>query len=319
MNDFKEPKRNHSMGTPQPTMLWESTDPLVALTKRFRFASSEDAIQWLIDTMMYTYGIEVKAVDRLVISSYNLLAWLTTATGPLIAKCTALVTAQERLAQVAELLHWLQQARIPVSAPIRAQTGEFQMLVGHLSVGVQRLIPGTLLDPAYPEQARSAGVILAQIHHAFATYPHATDFVSAVPVPFLTKLITDWAAKKLDRQADPARAAAIEALLQQVKTLDDTALTTQLVHGDYRAANILWDEDRISAVLDFEELRWGYRVNDLAWAAVHLGTRYHNWGPVAAATQEAFLNSYQSIHPLTATEEYWLPVLLTWHSINLVS
>lgn len=301
----------------QPTMLWESTDPLAALTKRFRFASSADAIQWLIDTMSHTYGVEVKAVDRLVISSYNLLAWLTTSDGPLIAKCSALVVTQQRLAQVAELMHRLQQARIPVSAPIRTQTGEFQVIVDHLSVGVQRLIPGTLLDPVRQEQAHAAGVMLAQIHHAFAAYPRAMDFASPLPVPSLPTLITDWAKKKMDKQTDPALIAAIETLLKQVSTLDGMTLTTQLVHSDYRAANILWDKGRISAVLDFEELGWGYRVNDLAWAAVHLGTCYHNWGPVLDETQETFLNSYQASQPLTAVEQRWLPSLLTWHSISL--
>lgn len=305
------------MTLPQLTMLWEATDPLVALTKRFRFSSPEDAVQWLMDNVSHTYGVEIETVDRLVISSYNLLAWLTTSTGPLIAKCTALVTAQRRLAQVAELLHWLQQAQIPISAPIATKTGELQVIVDHLSVGVQRIIPGTLLDPSHLEQAQAASITLAQIHQAFALYPRAIDFASPLPVPPLDALITDWAKKKMDKQADPALVAAVETLLQQIDTLDGTVLTTQLVHGDYRAANILWDAGQISAVLDFEELRWGYRVNDLAWATIHLGTRYHNWGPVSAETHAAFLNSYQSIYPLTAAEQRWLPVLLTWHSINL--
>jgi len=307
------------MASPYLAMLWESTDPLVALTKRFRFSSSEDAVHWLTDTVSRTYGVEVKSVDRLVISSYNLLAWLTTTDGPLIAKCSALVTAQQRLAQVAELVHWLQQAQIPVSAPVATKTGEFQVIIDHLSVGVQRLIPGILLDPMHLEQAHAAGVILAQIHHTFAIYPRATDFASPLPVLTLPALINDWAKKKMDKPAAPALVAAVETLLQEVDTLDGTALTTQLVHGDYRAANILWNAGQISAVLDFEELRWGYRVNDLAWAAIHLGTRYHHWGPVSAETQEAFLNSYQSIYPLTAIEERWLPALLTWHSTNLAN
>jgi len=307
------------MASPYLAMLWESTDPLVALTKRFRFSSSEDAVHWLTDTVSRTYGVEVKSVDRLVISSYNLLAWLTTTDGPLIAKCSALVTAQQRLAQVAELVHWLQQAQIPVSAPVATKTGEFQVIIDHLSVGVQRLIPGILLDPMHLEQAHAAGVILAQIHHTFAIYPRATDFASPLPVLTLPALINDWAEKKMDKPAAPALVAAVETLLQEVDTLDGTALTTQLVHGDYRAANILWNAGQISAVLDFEELRWGYRVNDLAWAAIHLGTRYHHWGPVSAETQEAFLNSYQSIYPLTAIEERWLPALLTWHSTNLAN
>ena len=60
-----------------PSMLWEATDAHVALVQRFRFASAEEAARWLADTLLHTYGVQVAAVDRLVISSYNLLAWLT--------------------------------------------------------------------------------------------------------------------------------------------------------------------------------------------------------------------------------------------------
>jgi homoserine kinase type II len=99
--------------------------------------------------------------------------------------------------------------------------------------------------------------------------------------------------------------------------LDDATLQTQAVHNDYRAANILWNDGKICAVLDFEDLRWGYRVNDLAWAAVHLGTRYHNWGPVSTAVHDAFLAGYQASHSLTDVEAAWLPLLMDWHSTGL--
>ena len=47
----------------------------------------------------------------------------------------------------------------------------------------------------------------------------------------------------------------------------------QLVHNDFRSANLLHDGTRISAVLDFEEVTYGTRVADLARATVLLGTR----------------------------------------------
>lgn len=50
----------------------------------------------------------------------------------------------------------------------------------------------------------------------------------------------------------------------------------QLVHNDFRSANILYDTARISAVLDFDDVTHRARVSDLAKAAVLLGTRYHN-------------------------------------------
>jgi homoserine kinase type II len=97
------------------------------------------------------------------------------------------------------------------------------------------------------------------------------------------------------------------------------SLTTQLVHNDYRAANLLWHEGTLRAVLDFEELRPGHRVNDLAWAAVHLGTRFHNWGPVAPTVHATFGAGYASILPLSAAEQQWLPLLMRWHGLTLAA
>lgn len=301
-----------------PTMLWETTDVHEALTQRFHFASTKEATHWLMNTVSKTYAVPVESVDRLVISSYNLLAWLTTAEGPFIAKCCGLVHAQDWLSNVADLLVWLDQKHLPVSVPLLSTTGQRQIIRDHLSLGVQRVMPGDLLDPTQLVQARAAGIILAQVHNALADYPRATDFATQSPTPPLEEMITDWIAKKQTKDSDPALVAGSKAVVNWLKTGMLPVLATQVVHGDYRAANILWHEEKIAAVLDFEELRWGYSINDLAWATVHLGTRFREWGPVSIEVHAAFLEGYKSFHPLTEAEQAWLPVLMAWHSMNLV-
>lgn len=303
----------------QPTMLWESTDAQAALTQRFQFASVAAASDWLIKTISDIYGVRAVSVDRLVISSFNLLAWLTTTDGPLLAKCCAFVRAHDWLANVAELLAWLEQQQLPVSVPVATSTGERQVLRDHLSIGVQRIMPGSLLDPTQLEQAQAAGITLASLHHALAAYPRAIDFASQTPLSTLAENIQTWAATKAATRPDRALVAGRKALLQSLQRSTLPELASQVVHHDYRAANILWHADKITAVLDFEDLRWSYRVNDLAWAAVHLGTRFHHWGPVSEAVHANFLAAYTSLHPLTAAEQAWLPRLMVWHSINLAN
>lgn len=298
-------------------MLWETTDPAVALGKRFHFATPTAAKRWLTDTVAHTYGIAVASVDRLVMSAYNLLAWLTTAEGPLLAKCCAFAPAHQCLQNAAALVVWLDQVSLPVSVPLTAKTGAVQVRCDHLSVGVQRVIPGELLDPSQPAQTCAAGLTLAQLHQALARYPQTSDFLSPTPVPSLPTLIDTWLTGKISQLTEPAILAGCHTLQQLVQQMESTALVPQLVHGDYRAANLLWHEGKIRAVLDFEEVCWGYRVNDLAWAAVHLGTRYHNWGPVMPEVHRTFLNSYTAHSPLATQEQPWLLPLLTWHSLAL--
>ncbi len=76
----------------------------------------------------------------------------------------------------------------------------------------------------------------------------------------------------------------------------------QLVHGDFRSANILHGSAGITAILDFDDVAYRSRVADLAKAAVLLGTRYHDWAPTTPETRNAFLAAYRRVSPLTGVQ-----------------
>jgi homoserine kinase type II len=77
----------------------------------------------------------------------------------------------------------------------------------------------------------------------------------------------------------------------------------QLVHNDFRSANILHSGTSITAVLDFESVTYRTRVADLAQATVLLGTRYRDWGPTSEVVREAFVTAYVDQAALTSTEQ----------------
>jgi homoserine kinase type II len=77
----------------------------------------------------------------------------------------------------------------------------------------------------------------------------------------------------------------------------------QLVHNDFRSANILRRGTGITAVLDFEDVTYRTRVSDLAKAAVLLGTRYHDWGPTSPVVRDAFVAAYGEQTPLAGIEQ----------------
>ena len=76
----------------------------------------------------------------------------------------------------------------------------------------------------------------------------------------------------------------------------------QLVHNDFRSANILHGGTSITAVLDFEDVTYRTRVADLAKATVLLGTRYHDGGPTSEVVRDSFVAAYGDQAPLTSTE-----------------
>jgi homoserine kinase type II len=85
----------------------------------------------------------------------------------------------------------------------------------------------------------------------------------------------------------------------------------QLVHNDFRSANLLHDGTSITAVLDFEEVTYSTRVADLAKASVLLGTRYHDWAPTNQLVREAFVAAYSDWSRLTSAEHHELQRRIT--------
>lgn len=307
------------MSAAELSMLWEAAAPAAALAERFQFASAEAAAEWLAEALREDYGVRVEAVERLAISSYNLLAWLATDEGPLFAKACAALIYHPLLERMGELAIWLGGQGLPVAPALTGRDGLPQQRRGHLTVGLQRRVAGDLLDPADQAQAEAAGRELGRLHRALARYPRA-DRLSALPSRTSAEEL-EVTLERMGRRAEPpapAEAAALAALAARLPALRAIDAPLQLIHRDYRSANLLWAGGRLAAVLDWEDLGWGHRARDVAWAAVHLATRYRDWGPVAPLTQHQFIAAYEEANPLSAAERAAMPVLLAWAALGLV-
>ena len=111
---------------------------------------------------------------------------------------------------------------------------------------------------------------------------------------------------------------AVTALRQLVDAAPTDTLPTQLLHGDFRASNVLCDGGTVVAVLDLEEARVDHCIHEIARAAVLLGTRFRDWGPVSADVRATFLTGYEDVRPLSPTERDWWDVLTLWYSLLLI-
>jgi homoserine kinase type II len=130
----------------------------------------------------------------------------------------------------------------------------------------------------------------------------------------LTQRVTSW----LDARAGHLPEAARDVLRSLVAAAPPDRLPRQLVHFDFRSANVLFAGNEVTAILDFEEAQHDHRLVELARAATLLGTRYHNWGPVPAEVRTEFLAGYQAVCPLTPAEASWLDILLLWQAMAMV-
>ena len=289
-------------------MLWEAHDPRHALDGRFGFRDGESAGRWVAATLAEHWGIRIDSCDRIVMSDHNALAWVGTPSGRLLAKWAVVPELFPHLAEMARLTRWLDDRGLPVSAPIPTLDGRLQIEFDGVSMGLQHEIEGDLLDTDDPDQVRAAGAVSAQLHDALAAYPDADQvpLLDGPPGP-LTARITHW----LD-SAEHVPATARDTLRGLLADAPSDPLPTQLVHMDFRSANVLCAGAEIAAVIDFEQTRPDHRVVELARSAVLLGTRFHNWGPVSAEVRAEFLAGYQSVRRLTPVEAGWWDIVLLW-------
>jgi homoserine kinase type II len=296
-------------------MLWEAHDPRQALDGRFGFSDEESAGRWVAAMLHEHWGVRIGSCERIVMSGGNALAWVGTPSGRLLAKWSVMPDRFPRLAETARITSWLHDRGLPVSAPVPARDGRLQVEAGRVSMGLQLEIVGDLLDTADLNQVRAAGAVLARLQDALAAYPGADQIAALAGTSKpLTARVTDW----LDSRAGHLPVAARETLRRLVAGAPPDRLPRQLVHLDFRAANILCARGEVAAIIDFEEAQHDHPLVELARAAVLLGTRYHNWGPTPAEVRAEFLNGYRSERPLTPAEADWLDILVLWQAMAMV-
>lgn len=304
-----------AMQMPTVEMLWETHDPQNVLEERFGFGDGLSAARWVAATVQDHWDIRIDSCERIVISDRNALAWVTTPCGELLLKWSVAPARFLRLSQIAQLTHWLDGHGLPVSAPMPSTDGRLQVEIEDVSMCLQRVVHGDLLDVKEPEQVRASGAILARLHHALADYPSADQIVppDGGPTP-LADRITRW----LGSAGEHIPEAGRHALRRLVDGGQADLLPTQLVHGDFRSSNILCTGTEIAAVIDFEEVRLDHCIDELARSAVMLGTRFRDWGPVSAEVRAMFLSGYESVRQLTPVEAGWWDTLVLWYSLTLV-
>lgn len=296
-------------------MLWERADPAQVLRSRFGFTDVAAAEDWVIRTLDRWWNVHVVVCERIVMSDHNALAWVSTADGRMLLKWSIAPEGFERLAFAADLTTWLAERGLPVSAPVPTPDGRVQVEDDGVSMGLQRVIDGTLLDVREPAQVRAAGATLARFHDALRDSPDRERAAGVRPPPApLLQQVEDWLDGATTNVPDRAR-VALRRLLTAAPSDD---LPVQIVHGDYRAANVLCADADVVAVIDFEDLRRDHRIVELARSAVLLGTLFHDWGPVPEAVHRQLLDGYRSVSALTADELAWWDVLVLWNTMLFI-
>lgn len=299
------------------SMLWENDDPHVALRERFGFAGLPAVAGWTAIVLDQVWGLTATGCPRMVISDQNAVVWVETGRGGLVVKWSRAPERFPGLDATARLVRLLERQGVPVAAPVAASNGQDRVVQdgprGPLSIGVLPELSGDWLDVADETAVRAAGACLAQVHEALRGQNDERLVRPGVDEPLRSEVgrwLTDH-----DPGRAPAASLRLAALLSQLPDLDDEP---QLVHNDFRAANLLTRDSTIVGVLDFDDVGRQHRVADLARASVYLATRFTDWHPTPPAVRRQLRAGYESVRPLAPAERGWLEALVLWDSIRAV-
>jgi aminoglycoside phosphotransferase (APT) family kinase protein len=126
-----------------------------------------------------------------------------------------------------------------------------------------------LASPSYPgskdEIAKQKAAILARIHQADWRALGVQEFAGPAPTPETA------AQMEIDRWEGIMRRDALEpqpvleVALAWLKANKPLAPAVTVVHADYRTGNFLYDNEKITAVLDWEMAHLGDPLEDVGW------------------------------------------------------
>lgn len=159
-------------------------------------------------------------------------------------------------------------------------------------------------DEVTPELAGALGAALARLHVVGLELPTSWRRGSIYDH---AHLVTRYA--RFQHSFDPELARAVALLGDELAFATDSApvrrrATTGIIHGDLFRDNVLWDDGRLVALLDFEQASGGSLAYDL-------GVCINDWcwtGEPRIELAAALLAGYQTVRTLTIGDRDALPI-----------
>ena len=210
-------------------------------------------------------------------------------------------------AEVAWLAAISDDTDLLVPEPIRTRSGN-RVVVAEApgvpeprNVVVFSWLSGPLLgDKLTPQNVECCGAYLAALHH------HGVGFVPpyAAALPRYDRALPLEETDHLAGLDDPQLARAGRERFREARARVEDAIVAlrgavpmQLLHGDFHPWNVKVQRSRIAA-FDFEDLMWGWPIQDVATALY-----YFHGNPEYHVLANAFAEGYRSVAPWPAADQ----------------
>ena len=261
----------------------------------FTPVSEADLAQWLRN---YSLG-ELRVSEPIEAGIENTNYFVTTTQGRYVLTLFERLPAEE-LPFYLQLMAHLARHGIPCPAPIADLSDRYLGVLNGKPAALVTRLPGRSLEDPHPAHCAELGALLARMHLAGRSY---SAFLENPRGPKWWRL----AARDVAPFLDDAKRKLLEAELAFQAEQRFPDLPRGPVHADLFRDNALWEDGRISGVVDFYFAGVDCFLYDVAVCA-------NDWCLDGAGLQaerlRAFLGAYNAVRPFTAHERAaWLAML----------
>jgi len=162
--------------------------------------------------------------------------------------------------KIASILCLLEQHNYPAPKLVQATNGKNLIEYQNKKVMIKRYIPGRTLTKLNTEQIRQTGVFLAKLHR--------------IPPPnYLPRehyYLKDTYPMILEQNQDQKYKEWVKGRVEILTENLGLPLPTGFIHGDIFADNVLFEDGKFKAVLDFEDAGHNRLIFDIGMAVVGL-------------------------------------------------
>ncbi|MDA0747762.1 MAG: phosphotransferase [bacterium] len=175
----------------------------------------------------------------------------------------------ERLGFWERLNQRFERSGIPVPGLVQTCGGDGYVTWENNGFQLWRFVEGNVFLPGNRGQLRAAGSMLGRMHRAGDELVKRVDSI-AMWVAEIAELEKTW----LDLEAMGGPPEMLEDLavfrecLAGVRNVVVEGLPVSIIHGDYRAQNLLYCDEDVVAVLDLDAAQCGMRLFDLAYGCM---------------------------------------------------
>jgi Ser/Thr protein kinase RdoA (MazF antagonist) len=248
----------------------------------------------------------------------------------LLVRCYRRITRRDRVEYQLRLQEHLRANGIPTAAVVPAPDGGRVLDCGGLLWATFEYVEGSEYNFGRIDQARAAGRLLAQYHRVAASFPEKrvpvsdesfADFIAAGPSE-PERLKDMFAGCGVDREVEAA-AAWWRGFSRDWPPERIAMLPEAFLHYDYHGRNLLFRDDAVVGLFDFDYAGPGRRVVDVSRGLFNFA-RSGRFpvepgdppGPrrLRASFARAFLQAYEDLSPPLAPEEREaLPAIAAWN------